>query len=267
MFGSLGADKTVGGDSYDAGDVASERVSDTQKGASGGLVDYLALPVEQYSVLDPTWVSRPEGAPPGCFRLTVPLRDLAGVELEPTLLIRAGYVPEKTRVVLESVESSFGSPQWDAYASVSLKASLTRVDVADADDADRWLGQPESARSGAPTVDSDGVIDVEPIDNVRDADAPPVAGLRCSVEVLVDVRVPQSLRIVPGVVLRGAGSTILRAAMGVLLPSFLDLLAADYRRWATRSQPRDLPAGNLLPADAKLGEAPSANEDSPSSQS
>ena len=55
--------------------------------ASRRLADYLALPLDQYALLDPRWISRDPG---GGFRFSVPLQDLVSVDLQPEICIRWG---------------------------------------------------------------------------------------------------------------------------------------------------------------------------------
>lgn len=51
------------------------------------LRDYLALPLDSYSLLDPKWISRdPDQA--GLFHLTVPLAELVGLPLEPKISVK-----------------------------------------------------------------------------------------------------------------------------------------------------------------------------------
>ena len=73
--------------------------------------------------------------------------------------------------------------------------------------------------------------------------------LRCDVEVRLRARVPPPLSAVPGPLLSTAGGLLAKLVMQALLPSFLDLLAVDYARWASGDGARrGVAAGNLLPA-------------------
>ncbi|KAI7838703.1 hypothetical protein COHA_007500 [Chlorella ohadii] len=64
-------------------------------GPSGRLLrDYLALPIEQYSLLDPKWISREEG---GMFRFSLPLQDLVNVELQPEIYFSVLTEPQEAR--------------------------------------------------------------------------------------------------------------------------------------------------------------------------
>jgi hypothetical protein len=62
------------------------------------LRDYLALPLDAYSLLDPRWISRdPET---GMFHLSVPLAELVGLPLEPKITVRVEIDAENEQVGL-----------------------------------------------------------------------------------------------------------------------------------------------------------------------
>lgn len=78
--------------------------------------------------------------------------------------------------------------------------------------------------------------------------------LRCKVDVSCTLRVPHPLSIVPAPLLSSTGSMVARLAMQALLPSFLELLAVDYARWAaggSTSVRQATPAGSLVPASSE----------------
>jgi hypothetical protein len=55
------------------------------------LADYLALPLDQYSLLDPKWISRPDpDGQPDTFLLRVPLAGIPHLHLEPQARCWAG---------------------------------------------------------------------------------------------------------------------------------------------------------------------------------
>jgi hypothetical protein len=79
-----------------------------------------------------------------------------------------------------------------------------------------------------------------------------VSRLRCDVEVRLRVRVPPPLSAVPGPLLSTTGGLLAKLVMQALLPSFLDLLGVDYKRWASGdASRRTVAAGSLVPAAAK----------------
>lgn len=62
-----------------------------------GLPSYLALPLDQYSLLDPTWISR-DASQGDRFLLRVPLQDAVGLALAPELAVRVVIDPRASKV-------------------------------------------------------------------------------------------------------------------------------------------------------------------------
>ena len=76
-----------------------------------------------------------------------------------------------------------------------------------------------------------------------------VSRLRCDVAVRVRLRVPPPLSAVPGPLLSTTGGLLAKLVMQALLPTFLDLLAVDYARWAAGdASRRTSAAGSLVPS-------------------
>ncbi|KAF6254836.1 hypothetical protein COO60DRAFT_1642040 [Scenedesmus sp. NREL 46B-D3] len=77
------------------------------------------------------------------------------------------------------------------------------------------------------------------------------SSLACKVKLSMTLRMPHPLSIVPGPLLSTTAGLVAKLVMQALLPSFLELLATDYARWAAGSstQARQaLPAGSLVAA-------------------
>lgn len=75
--------------------------------------------------------------------------------------------------------------------------------------------------------------------------------LSCNVRLGMTLRLPHPLSMVPGPLLSSTAGLVARLVMQALLPSFLELLAADYGRWASGSSTADrqaAPAGSLVDA-------------------
>jgi hypothetical protein len=78
-----------------------------------------------------------------------------------------------------------------------------------------------------------------------------MSSLACKVKLSMTLRMPHPLSIVPGPLLSTTAGLVAKLVMQALLPSFLELLATDYARWAAGSstQARQaLPAGSLVAA-------------------
>lgn len=99
--------------------------------ATALLNEYLALPVEQYALLDPNWVRREtiEGSDIASFRLSVPLKDLLNVDLRPELSISAHPDPANGRVSLVGSRAALGSPSVDGSFKLRLVAVLGSGEV------------------------------------------------------------------------------------------------------------------------------------------
>lgn len=92
------------------------------------LEEYLSLPVDQYSLLDPTWVKREGNGSTGdssnSFRLSIPLKDMLGVDLMPELSIEAHPDPSRGQVTLVGSRAILGSPGLDEMFKLNLVAVL-----------------------------------------------------------------------------------------------------------------------------------------------
>lgn len=115
-------------------------LADDHETASLLLQEYLALPVDQYALLDPKWVERetntlgisqsPDGrkitASQNAFRVSVPLEEMLGVDLQPQLSITAHPDPEAGNVTLMGSKAALGSPEFDQAFKLNLVAVLSR---------------------------------------------------------------------------------------------------------------------------------------------
>jgi hypothetical protein len=116
------------------------------------LQEYLALPVDQYALLDPKWVERETTVIPGdcdisspcetddslyihgskekvvgnAFRVSVPLEEMLGIELRPQLSITARPDREAGNVTLVGSKAGLGSPEFDQAFKLNLVAVLSR---------------------------------------------------------------------------------------------------------------------------------------------
>lgn len=97
------------------------------------LQQYLALPVDKYALLDPKWVRRELNSsqngvklPSNVFRLTIPLQDVIGVDLTPSISIAAHPDPDNGTVTFVGSDASIGSESLDEAFKVNLVAVLCR---------------------------------------------------------------------------------------------------------------------------------------------
>jgi len=77
------------------------------------------------------------------------------------------------------------------------------------------------------------------------------SSLSCKVKLGMSLRLPHPLSIVPGPLLSTTAGLVARLVMQALLPSFLELLATDYGRWASGSSTssrQETAAGSLITA-------------------
>ncbi|PRW58005.1 kinase [Chlorella sorokiniana] len=116
---------SLGVGSSNDGSGTSTRSSGGSSSDSSGrqLRDYLALPIEQYSLLDPKWISREEGS---LFRFSVPLQDLVGVDLQPEIYFSVLAEPEEARVTLSGARAALGSPEIDAAFRLNVTAVVSQ---------------------------------------------------------------------------------------------------------------------------------------------
>jgi hypothetical protein len=92
------------------------------------------------------------------------------------------------------------------------------------------------------------------------------SALSCKVNLSMTLRLPHPLSIVPGPLLSTTAGLVAKLVMQSLLPSFLELLATDYGRWATGSS-RAAPVGSLVAAGKQYLKGPPQPQQSSSSSS
>ncbi|KAK9908361.1 hypothetical protein WJX75_006741 [Coccomyxa subellipsoidea] len=97
-----------------------------RRAAGRSVANYLALPVEEYSLLDPSWIKREPGS--DIFCLSAPLRGITGVDLEPTIWVSVVSDPDSKSVSFSSERASLGDATWDEKFSLSFSSSLTYVE-------------------------------------------------------------------------------------------------------------------------------------------
>ncbi|KAG2486529.1 hypothetical protein HYH03_014830 [Edaphochlamys debaryana] len=96
--------------------------------ADRSLSAYLGLPLDQYSLLDPSWISR-SPARPDEFLLKVPLYDLVGVDLQPQICVRVTLDPRNSLVHFHADQFKVGDPRFDADFKLNMRATLRHKPV------------------------------------------------------------------------------------------------------------------------------------------
>ncbi|MEW5297602.1 MAG: hypothetical protein WDW36_000803 [Sanguina aurantia] len=86
---------------------------------------YLALPLDQYSLLDPRWITRVGGAG-NLFLLRVPLQDVVGLALEPQITVKVNIDSNNAQVHFLADKFKLGDPRFDEDFVVDMKATLKR---------------------------------------------------------------------------------------------------------------------------------------------
>jgi len=206
------------------GEAAAAETSQQQPPWS--LRSYLALPVEQYSVLDPRFIRRlgPEeqqqdsgggseaavassspSSTSSAFRLTVPLSDVVGMDIVVEVDVAVDVDPSTAGVSFRADRLVLGG---SALAAGGPAEALSRAEIA----------LQLEARLGSPRSTTTTTTITRP--------------LKLEADARVSLRVPPPLSAAPAPLLGATGSLVARLAMRALLPPFLDLLAADYARWA-----------------------------------
>ena len=229
------------------------------------LDDYLCLPAEEYSLLDPSWVARTDG---NTFRFSVPLGAVLSELMQgapapgglgvlvPAITVTTSLDRGAATVTLAGSDASLGTAELDEQFSLAFSTSL------------HWKGGPPQDWAPPPPVFVAAAVTDELVELGTALGVAPTRGrgdeqtLECTVENVApprgwelkvkvdlkgDVLVPQPLASLPRPILGGAASLFATAIVQVLLPRFADMLASDYSRWAAGDD-RRAPAGRFIRA-------------------
>eukprot|EP00878_Enallax_costatus_P021428 GHUV01022680.1.p1 GENE.GHUV01022680.1~~GHUV01022680.1.p1 ORF type:complete len:240 (-),score=100.71 GHUV01022680.1:93-812(-) len=143
-----------------------------------------------------------------------------------------------------SLSSSSGEGRGPEIGTVPQKQQWQGADGAAADE---QLAQQHLGTTAAAAATAGSVAAEEPQQRVWQRGS----SLGCKVRLSMTLRLPHPLSIVPGPLLSTAAGLIAKLVMQALLPSFLELLATDYGRWASGSSTatrQATPAGSLVTA-------------------
>ena len=236
--------------------------------SSRRLDQYLCLPAEEYSLLDPAWVQRTDGH---TFRFSVPLGAVLGELLQgapapgglaalvPAITVTTALDEGGGTVTLSGKDASLGTPELDDQFSLGFETRL------------RWKGGPPQGWTppqpvfvaaawpeGGQAALASGGADAALECTIEPVAPPPGWELRCQVDLRGQVLLPQPLAALPRPILGGAASLFATALVQVLLPRFADMLAADYARWAAGNVDRLAPAGRFIATQEAAGADDSA---------
>lgn len=177
----------------------------TDSKLSLGIENYMTLPPEQYSALDPNLISHLEK---NRFRLRVPKLKLYGLWVAPVVDIVATQLDNPARVVLTSENCTLHGSDWvrrvqlNNFFTVKFQTVLS------------WNSSRAVFQKGD-TASITGTVFLE-----------------------VFTRVIPPFNLIPRPMLEGSVNAILRGLIRTMLPFFMHRLAADYRRWATDEEYR-----------------------------
>ena len=206
--------------------------------------DYLALPAEEYSLLDPKWMARLDDC---SFRLTVPVRDVV-VELgpgapwpdmlirfEPAITVRTELDRAARTVTLRGGEATFDAEYTAELAREGFELGFTTTLT--------WSGGPGEGEAPG------GAEPVTPWN------------LACAVDVRGTFPMGPPLSKLPGPLLGGFIGLMGTAVAQVALPGFAQILALDYERWALGKERLSLDGALLEPPSSTSSAAADAAVD------
>jgi hypothetical protein len=161
--------------------------------ASKSVQSYLALPIEQYSLLDPKLVAKDDK---GRFHVNLPLYDLVGIDLTPGVFVKVDVDAESAQVTFTAEEFTSGEPKLDQLFSIGMVAVL-------------------SSSQGAHRID----VARAPADGASPAAPSIVRQLACMVDVNMSLEVPHPLSIAPRPMLSSIGAWCKHRQMLQLCPA------------------------------------------------
>lgn len=213
------------------------------------LREYLSLPTSEYSLLDPRWVERGEDdvqCEKDTFVVKVPLQDIVGVDLTPTISIVANPHKDKGKVTFIGSKASLGSPGLDDAFTLNVVAVLNSKDTRVNRNGGHLPGKPvRRLRKWASNMSKgkeeyDGsIVEESSLELMADTEDGSDLYLQCRVNVTIAIRVPSGLKVIPNPLLGYAGRLITKSVLHAAVPNFANLLGKDFENWATNGKSRD----------------------------
>jgi len=202
---------------------------------------YLSLPVEDYSVLNPKWITRVDSQGKDQFLLKVPLYEIIGVELEPSILaeVSCERLPNPFRSRLDQArrltlgsrrsigEESSRGVQVTVTGKESKMGNVLFDNIVDATFCLRLTHErpPDRKRRKHAAVAVDIVKGEQ--EKLEDASAKKVVG---NLTLDLEIKVPSPISKLPSRVLEFAGGAATKLVMKRMLSGFLNLLMEDFQR-------------------------------------
>lgn len=213
------------------------------------LREYLSLPTSEYSLLDPRWVERGDGdvqCEKDTFVVKVPLQDIVGVDLTPTISIVANPHKDKGKVTFIGSKASLGSPGLDDAFTLNVVAVLNSKDARVNRSGGHLPGKPvRRLRKWASTMSkgkeeyAGSIVEESSLELTADSEHGSDLYLQCRVNVTIAIRVPSGLKVIPNPLLGYAGRLITKSVLHAAVPNFANLLGKDFENWATNGTSRD----------------------------
>lgn len=208
-----------------------EAQGDSDVNVAESLQSYLGLPFEQYSVLNPRWIQRLDGEDRGVFLLQVPLNEIVGLQLQPSLKAEVRTISEASA----QTKTKTGGKRTEGFRGIRLRQRPLNGVIINGSE----------AKMGSSILDE--LVDLSfalTISQEERRFAPGSGGrqlqektfLTGSLLLDVQVNVPMPLSKLPRRVLTSAGGALVRIVVQRMLKGFLALLAKDFEGWCKKER-------------------------------
>lgn len=169
----------------------------------------MALPASQYSVLTAEQITRLSDT---SFKCTIPVMNFFGTKIQPVVYVDVVVYPELARSEI-----------------IVVKAETIGSDVA---------------------LLINGTFNIAAVNTVfTSTDSKNNRRLNSQTTLKIDVVIPPSIPVkLPARIMQSGGSFIMQSSLGVIVPTFVRILARDYQRWSAGDDSRKEVEGASLGA-------------------
>ena len=206
------------------------------------LFRYMVIPVEEYAVYDPKLMTRISS---DVFELSLPIADSSttgGLALQPTLRVRVSP-PLDDSIVISSISGRLFAAADDDELGAALAAAEQQSDAPST-----LAARTQFAESNLAKVAKS--ISLAFNTTLRWKARPGAANrtvLACATSVRFSIDLPPPFTWTPKPLITVAANTAMRSVCELVLPQFVKLLLADYRRWLNGTRTDDGEAvGSLM---------------------